>query len=535
MAPAVAQSVEGVSGHRTLALGRGWAVGLLGWLPAVVVASTGNLTVSVVDDASGQPVHARLMVAGPAAAGVVGPPGAASFRVGNGPAWVVPGNLTLAVPAGEVTLTVARGLEYLPLTATVTVNAGDQGTREFRLRRWVHMVERGWYSGEMHIHFSPDEVGEQIQAEDLNVGTTIARWLSGPDRAETSPVVEHVRVIDAHTTYSVNDLEVERFPIDRYEAPMYLVNLRQQVHLEAPTPAWPLNLEYARQARAGGGIVCAHSAVWDSVAVLVAAGEIDAIGLANNFFGYDYAYTRTRRYGNADDVAEYGDTAEGTYRLVLGKYYRLLNCGFRLPVSAGSAAGVKPNPVGGNRVYVRPGGPLTYAAFMDAFKGGRSFVTNGPMIFFSVAGVEPGGSLALAPGANRVEVEVTVISQLPLRRINLVHNGRPICVLDLREVAPGREWTWRGTVELDDHSGWLAAHVEAEHQWVRFAHTSPVWVDHPRRWTSRTDALYFAKWIRHRLAGLAADPGFADDVRRGEVAAILRTAAERFDRLAGAR
>ena len=36
-------------------------------------------------------------------------------------------------------------------------------------------------------------------------------------------------------------------------------------------------------------------------------------------------------------------------------YYHLLNCGLRLPPSAGSASGVLPNPVGYNRVYVHVG------------------------------------------------------------------------------------------------------------------------------------------------------------------------------------
>src|SRR5690606_42142849 len=33
-------------------------------------------------------------------------------------------------------------------------------------------------------------------------------------------------------------------------------------------------------------------------------------------------------------------------------YYHLLNCGLRIPPTAGSGSGVGPNPVGYNRVYV---------------------------------------------------------------------------------------------------------------------------------------------------------------------------------------
>src|SRR5690606_15400466 len=149
------------------------------------------------------------------------------------------------------------------------------------------------------------------------------------------------------------------------------------------------------------------------------------------------------------------------YRMVLGKYYRLLNCGFRLPVSAGTAAGVKPNPAGHNRVYVRLEEPLTYARYMAAFAAGRSFATNGPMLFLRVNAVEPGGTVQLSPGRTRVRAEVTVMAHQPLTRLNLVHNGRTITQVALADAVPlGEAWMWSGELTLDDHSGWLAAHVE---------------------------------------------------------------------------
>ena len=61
-------------------------------------------------------------------------------------------------------------------------------------------------------------------------------------------------------------------------------------------------------------------------------------------------------------------------------YYHLLNCGLRLPPSAGSASGVLPNPVGYNRVYVHVGKELTWEKWWEGLRAGRSFVTNGPLL-----------------------------------------------------------------------------------------------------------------------------------------------------------
>ncbi len=58
-----------------------------------------------------------------------------------------------------------------------------------------------------------------------------------------------------------------------------------------------------------------------------------------------------------------------------------LNLGFRLPPSAGPASGVKPAPVGYNRVYVKVPGGLTLEKWYAALKRGDNFVTNGPIPF----------------------------------------------------------------------------------------------------------------------------------------------------------
>ena len=54
-------------------------------------------------------------------------------------------------------------------------------------------------------------------------------------------------------------------------------------------------------------------------------------------------------------------------------WYRLLNCGVRLPLSTGSDWFVSSS----NRVYVRSDGPFTYASWLRDLAAGRTFATNG--------------------------------------------------------------------------------------------------------------------------------------------------------------
>ena len=54
-------------------------------------------------------------------------------------------------------------------------------------------------------------------------------------------------------------------------------------------------------------------------------------------------------------------------------YYHILNSGLRIPPSAGSASGVLPNPVGYNRVYVHTGEHVSWDAWWNGLRKGRSF------------------------------------------------------------------------------------------------------------------------------------------------------------------
>ena len=71
------------------------------------------------------------------------------------------------------------------------------------------------------------------------------------------------------------------------------------------------------------------------------------------------------------------------HRNTAAVWYKLLNCGFRIPAGAGTDAMTNfaslRGPVGLNRVYVKAGPVLTHATFLGALKAGKTFATNGPL------------------------------------------------------------------------------------------------------------------------------------------------------------
>jgi hypothetical protein len=116
-------------------------------------------------------------------------------------------------------------------------------------------------------------------------------------------------------------------------------------------------------------------------------------------------------------------------------WYRLLNCGFRIPAAAGTDA--FPNfaslrgPPGLVRVYARTDGPLEHRAWLGAIKAGRTFVTNSAILGLGWrAGNGPwrgiGDSLSLPTGEHQVQVRITMRSNVPQDHLELVSNGKVV-------------------------------------------------------------------------------------------------------------
>ena len=109
-------------------------------------------------------------------------------------------------------------------------------------------------------------------------------------------------------------------------------------------------------------------------------------------------------------------------------WYKLLNCGFRLPTAAGTDfmgnyASLR-GPVGLNRVYaeVKPG-PLKIEPCWRLSKRGETFATNGPLLSFSLGGQGIGGEVRLEK-KQEVRFSAEMTSIVPVDHLQIVCNGK---------------------------------------------------------------------------------------------------------------
>ena len=513
---------------------KAYAVGLFLSLGLISAASWSPLSpqalvkvrVETRDRTSGQLVGARLYLTD--RAGAPRTPGdVIRYDKGNEHHFVATGTVEFELPPGEYRLSVERGTEYLPASEDLAIRSDRPAHHTIWLSRWIDMNGRGWYSGDLHNHRKVDDMPVLLRAEDLNVAPAISDWI-WEDRAVAEPpkTATAFRQAGDRHQYSVLDKEVER--LEAGPGAVALLALRSPISFEGYR-LYPPNSVFCQRARQQGGYIDAEKIVWRDGAALAALGLIDFVGIVHNHFNRHDVEMETDRWGMIPKFRPEFHTVAGMPLWSMEVYYRLLNCGLRMPVSAGSASGVKASPLGYNRVYVRTAEPFSYAAWFRSLKGGRSFATNGPMLFLSADGQEPGSTLQ-GKGVRKVRVRVEAVNSRSLERLEVVADGRVIHSMS----KPGSDGRWIAEVDHSfSHDGWVAARCfEPAGRTIRFAHTSPVYVNVGRPRPAADDARFFLEWMDREIAFYTTQSGFRDPRHREEMLEFFRAARAVYARLA---
>jgi hypothetical protein len=227
---------------------------------------------------------------------------------------------------------------------------------------------------------------------------------------------------------------------------------------------------------------------------------------------------------------------DGLFHRTNALYYRLLNCGFRLGVSGGSAIGVMPVPTGFSRVYAKIDGPLSAEKMWSAIKAGRTFATSGPILTLTADGQPMGATLTRAADDRKpVSLAVRLRSIEPIESLEIVHDGRIVSSADLRTkpAAPILDETATRAVSIE-HSGWVAARAlyRAPDGLLRQAHTSPVYVSVAGRpYADPDDVRYMLRWIDALEAIATKDPArFPSAAARNAVLALYAEARDVYRR-----
>jgi len=409
---------------------------------------------------------------------------------------VCDGLIQIPLAAGEYRVRVQKGLEYERQEHTVNIEEGSEHGLNIQLGRLIDLPSRGWWSGDTHVHKINRSTGDEttwplhMLAEDLHVAPviTVHNSLLSMNKLPEPAVIE----VAPGYLKSLNNAEDE--PFDDSVIYCRLKTLRPP-ETEVHGIVGRL-IEIKRQQKKAWASIDAVN--FESVPQLVATGEIDSIEVVSHTFSWNINQDFTMvdylgGWGRKPRVKTW--RARGLFHQEL--YYRYLNCGFRIPPSAGTAAlgFVHPIGLGCNRVYVNIDEKFTYDSWWKHFKEGRVFVSNGPILLVTANDKLPGEVFQNPEGRPfTASIQGTYVSNDPLESIEIIKNGDVVEHIEQE----GLKGSFTSKPLTFDKSGWflVRAFTKVSKTCV-FASTGPFYVEVGKKKATihRKDAEYFIDWI----------------------------------------
>jgi hypothetical protein len=439
-------------------------------------------------------------------------------KISGGPFWndhiVCEAGGRFELPAGNYRYEIERGPEYSSAGGRMTVLSGGDVGLAADLVRLADLASQGWWSGELHVHRPLEDIPLLLRAEDLHVAPVITWWNDRNLWVARQPPAQQVVAFDRNRFYNLMAGEDER----EGGALLYF-GLTQPLPITQAEREYPSPMLYLREARTHAGVhVDVEKPFWWDVPVWLASGQIDTLGIANNHMCRSTLHPN-EAWGKPRD-RERLPVPRGNGYWSQEIYYHALNCGLRVPPSAGSASGVLPNPVGYNRVYVHVDGPLSYEKWFEGLRAGCTFVTNGPLLRVTANGRLPG---FVFTANDQVDLDLSGIleGRDTVEDIEIIRDGNVVQKLPAAQLAKGGSL---GKLTFKS-SGWFLVRAIADHsRTFRFASTAPWYVEvgESKKRVSRASARFFLDWTDERMKRI----NLGDPLKREEVLEPHRRARE---------
>jgi len=439
----------------------------------------------------------------------------------------------ISVPTGKVTVDVLKGFENRFERRTLQVGEGQNQSLDVPLQPFEFPNWWGnWIGGDVHIHMNyggtyrntPIHLRFQAEAEDLRVADNlivnkeqripdIAYFTTKPDPVSTPrTLVLHNQ--EFHTSYwgHLGLLNLKK---------NYLIPDYSAYTDSAAASPYPTNAAIADLVHEQGGLV-GYVHPWDSVPDPAKDPKL------SNELPADVALGKVDYY----EVVGFSDPQASAQ-----VWYKLLNCGFRIPTGSGTDAMMNyaslRGPLGTNRVFVSVKEPLEEESWMEALRQGKTFATNGPIIGFQLEDQIAGSELKLSAGKHELKAKVFMRSIVPMEHLQIVMNGEVVREIELNPDHTAADFS--GTIPVEK-SGWIVLRAWSANPTYPvldvypYATTSPIYVtvdNAPVR--SAQDAAYFMQWIDRVLEDVSQNPNFNTETEKELTLQTLKDGKKAFE------
>lgn len=390
-------------------------------------------------------------------------------------AFYINGSYSAELAPGEYTLVLAKGPEYRIITLPVRVKPGKTTQLEVTLERWADMPSKGWFSGDDHIHIGRDSqsmnpmILAYTRAEDIHV----ANLLQMANLTNSHFKQYHFGEKGHYQEGGYALVSGQESPRTTHRGHTIGLNAK---HFHWPGDDYYLYDKTAKSIREEGGM-------WGYAHVAVDAFNV-AWGLALDV-----------PLGSVDFLELLQMSTMNTEYL-----YDFLNMGFKALPSAGSDYPYM-HVAGAERIYAKLDKPFTVQNWFDSWRNNRSFVSNGPIIDFTLNGDDSVQEVDVAAGTLlTVKAKASINPDYDqLERLELVVHGKVVASVTANKDSENLDLEYSF---LAGEPIWFA--LRAYGKGTGKAHTAPVYVyvDGNQRFYNRESVAALAKKYLGYLAQL---------------------------------
>jgi hypothetical protein len=458
----------------------------------------------------------------------------------------VGGIIELETGENQVRVEVVKGFHYTIYDDTLNLGNAGKDLVISMTRAFDDLPSEPWYTGDIHVHhINTESALLEMKAEDVNVCNLLISDFT-LDHQNFRGIIDPVSDPEHLVFYGQEYREDRLGHINLLNLTKSLIepSVVQRQH------QYPLNIDAMDEAHQQGGHVSwAHFAAWPGLEgpLGIILKKVDAVELLCTIDPFHEPIF-------VSDVVPEVRMNSG-----LKLWYRLLNCGFRIPITAGTDKMGNFVTLGANRTYALVNGAFNYENWVEALNKGQTFVSNSPFLSFKVDGQQP-GSVLMSDLPKSYSVRAEVWSQMPLDRLEIVANGELVAEVS---ISKGEQYKSLEITFDTEESVWLAARAyQLTQQQTRqglslsqrrnegggptelnryygtlrpeaaFSHTSPVYIvvgGNPVR--SSGDARYFAQYLKNAIDWLEKEGSFPSDEARQQVLEAFEQGRQAFEQL----
>ncbi len=370
--------------------------------------------------------------------------------IGLKPWAYIDGACEILLPPGELHIEIAKGPEYKPINEKIALLAGKMSMR-FTIERWSDLRAQGWHSSDTRTHFlSTEAAALEAAAEDVDLVHLLAKKITLRDAfGKAVHAIPNIVAFTGQNLCHANDRHavavgtLNEHPVLGSLALLHCHRVVFPLNFGGPLGRedWTL-FDWCEQCHRKKGLVVWTNPLHQTEALTY--GE----PLADLILGEIDAFEVTFFENSPFDA--------------MADYYQLASAGLIVPLVGASGKDSNGIALGMMRTYAHldDSVPFSFAAWIEAVRAGRTYVSNGPLLDVTINGQRRGSHIELQTNDGPLIVHAKAKSNVPFDRLELMWNGDVIA-----KINASSEWPHGATLEFKlpaAQSGWLAIRCVGE-------------------------------------------------------------------------